>query len=351
MRLMFVHYLFADRGSAQDIHHFTMAAKELGHEVALYGPPDPCSPFNYSLDVQSADAVIFIFEWTTALQFGDALDLTKLVSRVPRHKRVVIDCDGKYNEAISVVGDYNHADPSESKRWIAICDSLSDKIYQPTCAPLRPNVGTYFFHAYSQSWEVPLEFDSKQYGMFYVGHNWFRWKPFARVLNAIEPIRATVGRLGIVGHGWDSPPPWANPSIIEDAYQSDPDYLRQLEVEVRPPIQFTEVIRHMSLGAFHPVVYRPLFDHLRLVTCRTFETFAANTIPLFATGSDYNSDFYGADVNELVLDGKQAAQDKIIDVVRRPRHYAGIVERIRQHLREKHSYASRVRELVEIVES
>ena len=77
MRLMFVHYLFEDRGSAQDIHHFALAAKELGHEVALYGPPDPSSPFNYSLDVESADAVIFIFEWTTDLQFGDDLDLLR----------------------------------------------------------------------------------------------------------------------------------------------------------------------------------------------------------------------------------------------------------------------------------
>src|SRR5262245_15423884 len=121
MRLMFVHYLFEDRGSAQDIHHFALTAWALGHEVALYGPPDPKSPFNYSRDLASADAVIFIFEWTTDLQFGDRLDLTRLVGRVPRERRVVIDCDGKYNAAISVVGDYNHPDEATSRRWIEVC--------------------------------------------------------------------------------------------------------------------------------------------------------------------------------------------------------------------------------------
>jgi hypothetical protein len=351
MRFMFVHYVFSDRGSAQDIHHFAAAARELGHEVALYGPMDANSPFNYSLDVESADAVIFIFEWTANLQYGDCLDMVRLVSRVPRRKRVVIDCDGKYNDAISVVGDYNHATENESRTWVDICDSLGDKIYQPTYSPLRRNVGTYFFHAYSPTWEVALDFTSKQYAMFYVGHNWFRWKPFAKVLEAIEPIRAKAGRLGIVGHGWDSLPPWANSSIIQDAYLSDPNYLKRMEVEVRPPIEFGEVIDHMSLGVFHPVVYRPLFDHLRLVTCRTFETFAANTIPLFATGADYIAEFYGPEANELVLDGKHAAQDKIEDVLCRPTYYAEIVRGIRCQLAEKHSYAARLRELVDIVES
>ena len=43
MRLMFVHHVKEDRGSAQDLHHFTQSARALGHEVALYGPPNPKS--------------------------------------------------------------------------------------------------------------------------------------------------------------------------------------------------------------------------------------------------------------------------------------------------------------------
>src|SRR5260370_9799294 len=109
MRLMFVHWLYEDRGSAQDVHNYAVAARALGHEVALYGPPNPQSPFNYSMDMGSADAVIFIFEWTTDLQFGDRLDWMRLVAQVPRERRVGMDCDGKYNESINVTGYCNHA--------------------------------------------------------------------------------------------------------------------------------------------------------------------------------------------------------------------------------------------------
>jgi glycosyltransferase involved in cell wall biosynthesis len=349
MRLMFVHYLFEDRGSAQDVHHFAQAARELGHEVALYGPPNPTSAFNYSLDLASADAVIFIFEWTTDLQFGDRLDLLRLVSRVPRRRRVVIDCDGKYNDAIDVVGDYNHADAATARQWVEVCDSLTDKICQPTLHPLRPDVQTYFFHAYHPGWEAPVDFHAKEYGLYYVGNNWFRWRSVRKMLEAIEPVRDRVGRIGMVGHGWDRPPPWANPSISADAYASEPEYLRQLDIEVNGPVHFKQVIDHMSKGVIHPVVYRPLFNHLQLVTCRTFETFAANTIPLFGADEAYVTEFYGDRAHELILPAERP-QDKVMNMLERPDHYAEIVRGIRQRLREKHSYAARLRELIEIVE-
>jgi hypothetical protein len=346
MRLLFVHYLFEDRGSAQDVYHFTQTAKALGHEVALYGPSNTGSPFNYSMDVESADAVIFIVEWTTELQFGDHLDLARLVSRVPRARRVVIDCDGKYNDAIRVVGDYNHPDEATSRRWIAVCDSLADKIYQPTFHPLRPNVRSYLFHAYDPAWEVPLDLRSKKYGMFYVGHNWFRWRPMFRMLRSLEPLRGRLGRMGMMGYGWDSAPPWANPTILEDAYYSNPAYLKSLDVEVLPPIHFNRVIENMSRGIIHPVVLRPLFSHLQLVTCRTFETFAANTVPLFGPEEAYVGEIYGTSALELVLPASRP-QDKIMDVLDRPEHYAEVVRDVRRHLAEKHSYRVRLQELID----
>jgi hypothetical protein len=349
MRLMFVHYFFEDRGSAQDLHNFALAARELGHEVAVYGGPRPDSPFNYSMDLKSADALIFIFEWTTALQEGDALDLTRMIARFPRRRRVVIDCDGKYNDAISVVGDYNHASDRESLRWIEVCDTLSDKIFQPTYHPLRPNVRTHFFHAYSPTWEVPLTPNGKEYSMYYVGHNWFRWRPMKMILDAIEPVRGSLGRLGLVGHGWGSLAPWANPSIIQDAYFTDPAYLARLNVETYPPILFGAVIEHMSKGVFMPVIYRPLFNHLRLVTCRTFETLAANTIPLFGMDEGYVKEFYGEHAAELVMPAEHP-HEKILDMVRRPEHYAQIVSDIRTQLAQQHSYQQRLRELIDIVE-
>ena len=115
MRFMFVHHVLEDRGSAQDMFHYVRVAKALGHEVVLFGAPGRPSAFNYTTDVSSVDAAIFIFEFTTELQYGDLLAWTRLLSRIPRSRRVVIDCDGKYNDTIHVTGDINHADAEQSR--------------------------------------------------------------------------------------------------------------------------------------------------------------------------------------------------------------------------------------------
>jgi len=349
MRLIFVHWAYEDRGSAQDLYNYRETARQLGHEVVVYGPPE-ISSFHYSLEVNATDAVIFIFEWTTDLQRGNQIDWLRLVAKVPRARRVVIDCDGKFNDAISVVGDYNHADAAASRAWIDICKSLSDKIYQPTLHPLQPNVKPFFFHAYNPAWAVPLDFRQKRYGMFYVGNNWFRWRQMESFLKAVERVREQVGRMGITGYGWDAAPPWANSAIGEDAYCSDPEYLKKLDVEVTPPIRFDQVIASMGNGVFSPVIYRPLFEHLRLVTCRTYETPAANTIPIFGSDPTFVEETYGARARALALPTEHP-EELIADVMRRPQYYAEIVEEMRQMLFEKHSYAARLKELVAIVES
>jgi hypothetical protein len=350
MRLMFVHHVIEDRGSAQDIHNYMHMASALGHEVAVYGRPNAHSSFNYSLDIESANAVIFIFEWTTQLRHGDSLDIVRLMSRVPRERCIIIDCDGNYNDAIAVGGDYNHRDAAESRLWTDICDSLSDRIYQPALHPLRPNVRPFLFHAYDPACERPLSFGNKEYGMLYVGHSKFRWWPMRRVLQALESIRQDIGRIGLVGHGWDAPPPWAVPMQIEDFYYTDPAYLEGLEVEIIPPVTFDKVIPWMSKATFNPVIYRPLFSDLGLVTCRTFETPAANTIPLFGLDVDYVKKIYGDCALELVLP-EDRPEEKILDIIRRPEHYEQMVLGIRRHLAKEHSYVMRLRELIEIVES
>src|SRR5260370_38414995 len=98
MRLMFVYWAFEDQGSGLLIQGYSRAARALGHEVAVYGRPDPKIPLNYSLDVASADAVVFIFEWTAKPRQGDALDLARLVSRVPRRRRPILAAAANYND-------------------------------------------------------------------------------------------------------------------------------------------------------------------------------------------------------------------------------------------------------------
>ena len=162
-------------------------------------------------------------------------------------------------------------------------------------------------------------------------------------------MRDQLRGLGIVGLIIGQPPRSATPSIIDHAYYPDPQYLGWLRVEAFPPILFGAVIENMSKGVFMPVIYRPLFNHLRLVTCRTFETLAANTIPLFGMDESYVKEFYGGGASELVMP-RENPHEKILDMVMRPEHYAGIVAGIRAGLAKKHSYHERVRELIRIVE-
>lgn len=350
MRLMFVYYYSGDAGSAQDICYYSQVAKALGHEVVVYGPPLSHPSFNCSLDVGSADALIFIFEWTTQLRQGDHLDLARMVAKVPRERRIVIDCDGAYNAPIAWNGDYNHRDQATSRAWTDVCDSLSDKICQPTLHPLRANVRPFFFHAYNPAWEVPLDFSTKEFGMLYVGHSKFRWRPMERVLKAVEPVREMVGRIGLVGHGWDALPSWAVPMQIEELYYTDQTYLQRMGVEFITPIPFERVIHCMSKAAFNPVIYRPLFSHLRLVTCRTFETFAANTIPLLGLDPAYVREIYNQSALTLVLPEEQP-EKKIADLIQSPERYAEAMADIRRHLAEKYSYEKHLQQLIEIVKS
>src|SRR5262249_37671973 len=131
---------------------------------------------------------------------------------------------------------------------------------------------------------------------------------------------------------------------------SDPEYLKRLAVEVMPPVHFREVIVQMSQGVIHPVMYRPLFTRLQLVTCRTFETFAANTIPLFGPEERYVAEIYGERALELVLPAEEGGA-KVLDILRRPDYYAEVVRDVRRRLTETHSYAARLRELIDIVQS
>jgi hypothetical protein len=105
----------------------------------------------------------------------------------------------------------------------------------------------------------------------------------------------------------------------------------------------------MSRGVFNPVVYRPLFERLGMVTCRTFETPAAGTIPLFVLDRAYVREMYGERATEMVL-GDERPHEKVLDVLTRPDRYAEIVEEIRREFGQRHCPEARLRELIGIIE-
>jgi hypothetical protein len=350
MRFVFVYWRIHNAGSAQTLFSYAEAAKQLGHEVVLYGPPDPAGRFNCELNVRPDDAVIFILEWNLGdhrLMGLSEVNLARLLATVPRDRRIVLDNDGMYNDFTRVDGDYTHADEHASQKRIDFIESLSDRIYQPSYHPIRANVGTFIFHGYRPEWEVPLDFGNKEFGMFYVGSNWFRWRAMLKVLRTIEPIRDRIGRIGLLGHDWARMPEWVPSPLKEEAYFTDPKYLERLNVEILPAVPVEQVIPSMSRGTFNPVLVRPTFNHLRMMNPRLFETPAANTIPLFNLDHEYVCETYGEEAGRLVL-GDDGAE-LILDVLRQPEHYAPIVTVMRRYLAEKHSFAVRVRDLVNIM--
>jgi glycosyltransferase involved in cell wall biosynthesis len=331
-----------------DLRGYARAARAMGHEVSLYGPPNPKFALDYTRDISDADAVIFVFEWTTNLQFGDRLDWIRLIEAVPRRRRLVIDCDGAYNDPIEFGGDYNHRSEESSRNWTDVCDSLTDKIFQPTLRPKRKNVRPFLFHIYDPTWETPLDFAGKEFSMIYVGHTKFRWRGMSKVLHAIEKVRDRVGRVALVGEGWVEPTDWMEWDIHKANYYVDRDYLKRIGVEARPAIPYQQVADTINKGVFNPVVYRPLFEHLGMVTCRTFETPAAGTIPLFLLDRDYVAEIFGERALELVLDG-ESVHEKIVDVLERPEHYADTVMGIREDFCRRHSPEARLTELLRFI--
>jgi hypothetical protein len=354
VRVMFAYHLMALHsgtvGSTQDLYGYAQVAKQLGHEVVIYGPPDPDSPFTFSLDLDAVDALVFVFEWTTHLRDSDRLDFVRMVTKVPRRRRIVIDCDGAYNDPISADGDCNHPDPASSRTWIEVCDNLSEKICQPTLRPLRSNVIPFLFYGFNPERAEPYDARVKEYGMMYVGHSKLRWRQMERVLRAVEPVRDEVGRLAVVGHGWDAPPPWAATMRMEHAFYTDRAYMRRLGVEIFPPIRFEHVISWMSKALFNPVLMRPIFERLQLVTPRLFETVSASTIPLFNMAPEHVRQIYGEEAAALILPTDRPEQ-RILESVRRPERSTEVLKRVRAHLTEQHSHTRRFKELLAIVES
>jgi hypothetical protein len=350
VRIVFVYWPFEDQGSGLVIRGYSEAAHALGHEIEVYGIPFDRIPLDYTLELSSADAVVFLFEWTTRLYYGDRLDLLRLISSAPRERRVVIDGDGNYNDVLRVDDDWNHPGTEEARTWVEVCDALADKICQPTLHPLRDNVIPFLFYAYDPGWERPFDPTAKEFDLLYVGHSKFRWEAMSRLLSAVEPVRDRLGRIGIVGHGWDSAPPWADELSCADRYRSNPAELAGLGVEILSPVPFSEVVACMDRSLCNAVLTRPTFRHLQIVTPRFFETPAAGTIPLLVLDEGHVKEVYGEAGLELLLPERDA-HEKILDLVARPAYYAEVLAEVRSHLTRHHSHRARLTELLRIVEA
>jgi hypothetical protein len=363
MKLLFVSELHPTLRAISTITNYAKVGKELGHEVAVFGEQSTyVSSVPYSLDVGAFDFAILVVY--TPADFPGLPYLARLLDRMPRDRRIVIDCCGRYNDTIRVEHDFNHLeklDGHQSWEWIEGFQAMSDKILQPTLTPLRKDVRPFLFHGFdpaaverpyrsareaAQSWSSP-ENGFKAYGVIYVGNNWQRWTQIRRFLELIEPLKSELGPIRLVGWDWNKRPDWA----IEHGLAGvdvDPEFLQQSGVETTSAIPFSEVIGLLGKGRFSPVFHRPLFNHLQLVTNRTFETFCADTIPLLMLSEDLIDRIYGADA--LCLAPGDNVVSRLNDMMGRPEAYWDAILKTRARLAEHHSYRYRFQELLAILE-
>jgi len=364
MKFLFVSKLHRSAHAISTIMKYVQVGKVLGHEIAVFGEQSSEFPsLPHSLDVNEFDFAIFLVYETS--DFPDLPYLARLLDGMPKERRVIIDCTGRYNETIRVEHDFNHLEKLEGHQgweWIEGFQAVSDKILQPTLTPLREDVRPFLFFGYdpstvTRSYSSPQQVAQawsgengarKPYGVLYVGNNWQRWTQMRRFLEAVEPLRDRLGPICLKGWAWDQRPDWA----IEHGFagvDADPALVEGLGVETGCAIAFDEVVEFQGQARFCPVFLRPLFKQLGLITNRTFETFCSDTIPLLMLPNNLVEAIYGP--SALVLAPSDDVAVRIEDMLRRPEVYWDAVLKTRAYLAAHHSYEQRFEELLAILDN
>jgi hypothetical protein len=343
--------------------NYARAGRALGHEIALFSSPiDGLPDVPTSLDPKAFDAVMFVVYETP--DFPDLPYLAHLVDGVPRERRILVDCTGRYNDTIAVELDFNHLEKMDNHmgwEWVDGFDAVARIVLQPTLTPRRSSARGFLFHGFNpaaverpfasaeeaaRSW-IGQPADSKPYGLVYVGNNWQRWSQMRWLLTALKPIKERIGPVCLTGWAWDYRPDWAAELGI-DGINTDPAMLWEMGVAIKSNIPFTDVVPFVSQARFAPVIHRPLFNHLGLVTNRTFETFCSDTVPLLMLPDQMIDAIYGPAARVLAVGDDPAAH--VQDVLARPDVYWDAILKTRAHLAERHSFTSRVRELAAIAQ-
>jgi hypothetical protein len=360
LRFLIVSQLDPYARAVRTITKYVEKAAALGHEVAVYGEKVSEGPqVPYSLDVDRFDFALFVIY--QAADFPNLPYLARLLDGMPKERRVIVDCLGRYNETIRVDHDFNHLeklDGHQGWEWVEGFQAVSDVVLQPTLNPQRDDVHSFLFHAFdleavarpyasaadaARAWSAE---GAKPFGLVYVGNNWQRWDQIAALLQALAPVRNQLGPTCLTGWDWERRPDWAIELGLAGV-DVDPDLLARLGVETRSAVPYNEVVDLAGQGSFCPIIHRPLFRHLGLVTTRTFETFCSDALPLLLLPTEQVEALYGSAALALVPGDDPAGF--VEDALRRPEPYWDAVLGTRAHLAKHHSYERRFDNLAAIL--
>jgi hypothetical protein len=362
MKLLFVTRLDTAARAVSAITRYAEMAPRLGHEVAVFGEPRPDFPnVPHSRDATAFDFVIFmIYE---AWDFPELPHLAYLLDGVPRERRVILDCTGAYNDTVTSEHDSNHMtqlNGHEGWEWIEGFEAVAGLILQPTLRPQRVNVRPFLFFGFDPScvtrtypsateaaraWSAH-DGERKPLGLAYVGHNWQRWSQVKTFLEAIEPIKDRIGLIEFRGWAWDHRPEWATEHSFR-GLDVDPTLMQRVGATPGETLPFHQVIEFQGCAKFCPVFQRPLYNHLGLVTNRTFETFCSDTLPLLMLPEQLVEEIHGRDA--LLLTPGNDVSARIVDMLERPEVYWDAVLKTRECLASRHSYERRFDELVSLL--
>lgn len=357
MKIVLVNTVDAWTRSVSTLHKWVQAGRALGHQVALYGAPNPDLPLlPYTTDLAGVDAGLFVVQVPS--DFPEMPGLARVLDGIPLRKRMVLDLWGRYNDTIRIEHDFNHLEKFDGHlgwEWEDAIRAVGGTILQPTLAPRRQDVQPFLFHAFDAgsvakphktARDAAAAWKDKPYGVMYVGSNWQRWTQVRRFLEDYAAVRSSVGPVCLVGWDWNARPEWAVEKGIA-GIDTDPQFLAGLDVEFRDGVRFDEVVGLLGQARFTPVFHRPLFQHLGFVTNRTFETFYADTLPVLMLPRDFVSAVYGSAALALVPADDVGAH--LADAMQRPEHYWDAVLKTRTHLAQHQCYAQRFQELAGLV--
>jgi hypothetical protein len=358
MKILIVSSVHPWSRSVATVQRWVQTGRALGHDIAVYGDPIKELPsLPTTRDVSAVDVALFVIQ--VAWDIPEMPGLAQLLDRIPREKRIVLDLWGRCNDTIRVEHDFNHLeklDEHQGWEWVDAMQAFSGTILQPTLTPLRPDVGSFLFHGfdpaavarpYESAREAAAAWRSagaseKPYGAMYIGSNWQRWDQVRRFLEDYEPVRTSIGRACLMGWDWAKRPDFAVEKGLK-GIDTDPELLARLDVELHQGVRFDEVTRLLGKARFAPVLHRPLFKRLGLVTVRTFETFQADVLPVLMLPRELVTAIYGKAALRLVPGDNLAAH--LTDAMESPEPFWDAVLKTRQHLARHHSIAQRLEEL------
>lgn len=358
MKIIFVGAIDPWTRSVATVHRYVAWGKKLGHDISIFGEANPEMPdIRTTTQLEDADLIVFLIQ--VPQDIPSMPWIARMMDRIPRQKRVVLDLWGRYNDTIRVDHDFNHLEKFDGHpawEWEQAMKALGGTILQPTLRPRRKDVGAFLFHGYdpeavvypyasadeaARAWRA-ADRSKKPYGVVYVGSNWQRWTQVRSFLEGYRPVAEKVGQVCLAGWDWSERPGWAVEMGIAGV-DTDPDLLADVRVEVRMGQRFDRVVSLLNQGRFAPVFHRPLFRELGLVTNRTFETFYADTIPILMLPKATVEDIYGPAALKLVpgddlgrhlesmLEDAEGAWDAVL--------------KTRAHLAQRHSFRVRLEEI------